>query len=145
MSLNDAACAAIYEMRDSLIARINQLEERITLGSEAMHFFALALKTYREENRNSLDMPMRVMRSILTVGDLTFPQKKMLQVLAEAYSYDKAQFEEQTYSAIVRSAKVSKHGAKAHLEKLRSRNLIRNRTDGYRSFYSINQAAFQNL
>lgn len=63
--------------------------------------------------------------------------KKILQYLWQQYDYEKGEYREVHFSALVKECKLGKNNAKSYLDELMDKGIVVSRSDGYRTFYRL--------
>ena len=128
------------DFKTAVIERLDQIEDRMTVGSEALQFLDRALECYRQDLGQSFGHPNNLLQLISRDDRLKWGHRKLLEALLARYSYKEEAFEELNFSKLAMQAHVSKQRAKCHLEELEGWNLVKRRSDGYRIFFCINEA-----
>ena len=137
--------AAISDFKAVIIDRLNQLEDRMAAGTEALKFFDDALHHYRHDLVQKTTVPNRLLLQFSQDTRLLFQHRKILECLLLRYCFEQSKFTEFNFTNIAKKAHVSKHKCKAYLQDLEQWNLIRSRTDGYRNYYRIHHICQTNL
>jgi len=131
------------EIEVSLTTKFKNLEELIAPGKETFEFFRKGLASYKEQSikekvcEEKIPDFHKLHERTRQDRELRFPHRKIIELLAGAYDYQKGKFQELHFSKLVKDAKLGKNKAKEYLTFLIQKNYIEERTDGYRNFYRI--------
>ncbi len=129
---------AVDEIKSYVHQQIDRLDQRLSVGTDALTFLDTALSNYRNAHLNLSSKPHRLLATYAADPTLRFPQRKILECLLSKFDYHRSRFLEIKLTQIVKEAHVSKGAINAYLAPLISRQLIVKRTDGYRVWLRIN-------